>query len=234
MKTIIEKARIAFEKGREVTICFNTDEELTGFVLSYASYDTDQITLRYKKPYVKHIPLHDITDVRFMGEAEAEAESVESFKSVLEHALAFGYPVRVTFKGCVKKGTITEAGESNFMMSVCDGAWLHYHDVLSVQRLEARKTSADDIAPERWEIEKEDDGQYWRIINGVPFYEEPFTVLAWHLVKPETARLMAAAPELADALENVFGWIEACGWDCEDSAIINRAKAVLCKARGKE
>lgn len=59
-----------------------------------------------------------------------------TIKDDLSHAFNYGYPVRVTFKGCVRKGLITALSRNSFIMSVCNGARHNDSSVISVERVE--------------------------------------------------------------------------------------------------
>lgn len=59
-----------------------------------------------------------------------------NIKQQLEHAEKYEYPVRVTFKGCVRKGSIVKTEQASFIMSVCSGAWHNFSAVVSVGPLE--------------------------------------------------------------------------------------------------
>lgn len=61
-----------------------------------------------------------------------------TIKEQLEDAKEYGYPVRVMFIGCERKGLITKniADGRQFMMSVQDGKWHTYQSVVSVKPVE--------------------------------------------------------------------------------------------------
>ncbi len=204
-KSIKKKARIAFEADQEVTICFGNGEELTGLIISYASYEGDKITLRYKSPYVKHIPLDQITDIRFVGEERKVNPDIEIVKERLEHALAFGYPVSVIFKGCVSQGCVHRTDNLSFVMekSVANGARHNYSAVISVELLKS-KPEPHDIAFGRWEVgfggqrlNSKNNAKYRYIHCGTMAGRVLFVV---DEATDEETRIAAEAPELADMM----------------------------------
>lgn len=177
MMTIKEKARIAFEQDREVTVYFNADEELSGLIISYASYESDQITLRYKSPYVKHIPLQAVTDICFVGEVgDAKAEKPESVYEYIGRRLAH-------LRSAVEIRNIISQAQEKFG---------------DVDNIAQPDPPADDVASEVWEVIHGEKGHYrlestWNkriaLSDGIPI---------------ETAKTMAAANEMRDALEMVI------------------------------
>lgn len=88
---------------------------------------------------------------------------------------------------------------------------------------------AEDIASECWEWEEfATHSELYQI--GVERDECGIATL--HMATDAQKALMAAAPELADELESVLEALAGMEWRLPDSVVV-RAKAALCKARGK-
>ena len=86
-----------------------------------------------------------------------------------------------------------------------------------------------DVAKERWEIMKEEGGQLLKIITPIPFFNEPITVVAWHIPLGDIvrARVMASAPEMLGALEA----LEKLGYG--GRGVKEKVRSSIKKARGE-
>ena len=60
-----------------------------------------------------------------------------------------------------------------------------------------KKSCLPEITQGDWMAEKEDDGQYWKVVSPIPLFDDPCTVVAWHIFSDANAKLLCAAPELA-------------------------------------